>query len=231
MVLAQAIYVMVGFGSGLIALGCLALTSLNLTDLVVTLLLVSLPSEGFVVARSWREITWPETARICAGVAIGALIGTFFLATGAPTLMLKILSVLLVVSGAGFLWSSLGSRVVSWPIWMQLPVGVASGVLSGLLGAGGPPLIVYYRLAGVSKATFRGNLMAVFLATTVVRLAATGAGGLLTVPRVASAALLLPAALVGLLLGRSWHSGVSEATFRTIVSSSLMVIGVALLLR
>ena len=229
-VLAQAIYVMLGFGAGLVALGFLVLARLDVPDVVIVLLLVSLPSEGFVMAASWRDIAWSQALRVCVGVALGTLVGTSLLRTSAPLLMLQTIAVLLVLFGVGSLWSARSTLVVRWPRWTQLPVGVSSGVLAGWLGVGGPPLVIYYRLAGVSKASFRSNLMAAFLASTIVRLAATPYAGLLTVPRLTSAACVLPAALLGMWLGRCWHARISEAAFRTLVSLALIATGAALLL-
>ncbi|HLV64166.1 MAG TPA: sulfite exporter TauE/SafE family protein [Polyangiaceae bacterium] len=230
LVLAQAVYVTVGFGSGLIALGCLALLPLNLTDLVIALMLVSLPAEIYVVVRSWRAVAWREAGRICAGVVLGALAGTYLLVTSPPAFMLQVLAVLLMLAGVGLL-ASARALAVRWPHWTQVPVGLSSGVLAGMLGAGGPPLILYYRLAGVDKTAFRGNLMAIFFACTVVRLGAGATGGLLTAPRLGTALSILPAALLGLWFGKRWHARLSEAAFRSLVSIGLVAIGIALLFR
>ena len=70
-------------------------------------------------------------------------------------------------------------------------------MLTGLFGTGGPPLIIYYHLAGLSKSAFRGNLMAIFLLQTCLRVPAYAVGGLLTAPRLWSGLMLMPAALLG----------------------------------
>jgi hypothetical protein len=43
-------------------------------------------------------------------------------------------------------------------------------ILSGLFGTGGPPLILYFPLSGITKVAFRGSLMALFLLISEVRL-------------------------------------------------------------
>jgi uncharacterized protein len=230
LVLAQIIYVAFGFGSGLIAVGILALIFPSLQDVVVLLLLVNLPAEILVVARSWRAITWRSAGPIAAGVVIGVPLGTYVLKTGSPDAVLTALGVFLVVVSLILLRLRDGLRVV-WPRWSGPPLGVGSGVLTGLFGTGGPPLIIYYHLAGLSKSAFRGNLMALFLLKTCLRVPAYAVGGLLTTPRLWSGLSLMPAALIGTWVGQRVHVQLSEAAFRRLVSVLLGVIGLLLLLK
>jgi uncharacterized protein len=230
MVTAQAVYVLFGFGAGMIAVGGMALFLPNATDVVVVLLLVSLPPELFVVSRSYREVSARGVGLIGAGIAVGVLAGTHLLVVTEPRLVLAILGGSLVLAGLALSRLSPAARV-RWPAWAGLPVGLGSGVLGGMFGAGGPPLILYYRLSGASKAAFRGNLMAIFLLITLIRLPAYAVAGLLTGPRLASAAALLPAALAGALVGHRVHLEVSESRFRLLVSAALCLIGALLLLR
>jgi uncharacterized membrane protein YfcA len=110
-------------------------------------------------------------------------------------------------------------------------VGLASGVLAGLFGTGGPPVILYYQLRGVDKAVFRGSLMAVFLLMTVVRVPSYAALGLITEPRMWSALAVFPAVLVGAWIGNRVHLRLEENTFRRLVSAALVAIGALLLIQ
>ena len=211
-------------------MGGMAVFLPHVTDVVVLLLLVSLPAELFVVGRSRKEISWRGVLLLCAGVAAGVLLGTRLLTLSDPKLVLTLLACHLVAAGAAFLLMPSG-RVVRFPAWTQPPVGLLSGMLAGLFGTGGPPLILYYQLSGVSKTVFRGNLMAIFLLTTAVRLPAYALYGLITTPRLLSATALLPAALLGVWIGQRAHVEVSEARFRNLISVALCLIGLLLLLR
>jgi uncharacterized protein len=226
---ATAIYVLLGFGSGLIALGTLALILPDLRDVVVLLLLVSLPPEVWVVASTRRAVQWRGALLVLAGIAVGVPLGTALLDRVDPGLLLVALGAFLVLAGLALLADPV--RAVTFPSWTAPPVGLVSGVLSGLFGTGGPPLILYYRLAGVDKGTFRANLMAVFLVVTLVRLPSYAVAGLLTVPRLLSALLLLPAVIVGVVVGHRVHLRLGEQGFRRLVSIALVLLGLALLLR
>jgi uncharacterized membrane protein YfcA len=222
---AELVYVLFGFGSGLIAVGLLAVVLPELRDVVVLILLVNLPPELFVVSRSRRLIQWRGVAVIGVGVALGIPLGTWVLRWGEPTFLLTALGVVLVVAGAAFLLVP-AHRHVRWPGWVAAPVGLLSGFLAGTFGTGGPPLILYYQLAGHAKAVFRGNLMAIFLLVTMVRLPVYALAGLVTVPRLWSALAVAPAVLLGAWLGHRIHLEVDQALFRRLVSAALIILGV-----
>ena len=228
--LAQCVYVLFGFGAGLITVGTLALVFPEIQDVVVLLMLVSLPAEVFVVVKSFKHINWRGVAWLLLGVAVGVPLGAVVLRLGNATWILALLGVFLLVVGITFLRLPDG-RSIRWPTWVAPPVGLVSGVLGGMFGTGGPPLIVYYQLAGVEKASFRGNLMAIFAVVTLVRLVSYSVGGLITEPRLWSALFVVPAVAVGAWLGHRAHVEIREATFRKLVSVFLAAIGVVLVLR
>jgi uncharacterized membrane protein YfcA len=228
LIVAEAVYVLLGFGAGLVAVGALALLVPDLRDVVVLLLLVNLPAELWVVAISWRDIAWRGVALLVVGVAVGIPLGAAWLSTGDPRVLLTMLGGVLVVAGVGFLGSP-EAHPNRWPRWVAIPVGLVSGVLTGLFGTGGPPLVLYYRLSGADKAVFRGSLMAIFLAMTVIRVPSYAGMGLVTAERLWSGAFVMPAVLVGAAIGDRIHLTVSEPTFRRLVAAALVVLGVVLL--
>ena len=180
--LAEVVYVTFGFGAGLVAVGIMAFIMPELTDVVIILLLVALPIELFVVAKSRHQISWRGIVPICLGLLVGVPLGTWILRFGEPTIVLTVLAGFLVAAGVGFLALKSQQRI-RWPKWTGPPVGMLSGTLTGLFGTGGPPLIFYYRLAGVSKAQFRGNLTAIFLFGALLRVPSCAVVGLFTAPR------------------------------------------------
>jgi uncharacterized membrane protein YfcA len=228
--LAEFVYVLFGFGAGLISVGLLAALFGELRDVVVLLLLVNLLPELFVVTRLRREVIWRGVAFIGVGMAIGVPTGTWLLQTIDTTVLLAAFGGFLVLAGAALL-AAPKKAGIRWP-WFAAPItGLVSGVLGGLFGTGGPPLIFYYRLGGVAKATFRGNLMAIFLMVTAVRLPSYALGGLITAPRLVSALAVLPAVLLGAYLGHRIQLNMPESAFQRLVAISLVPMGVLLLVR
>lgn len=225
---AEAIYVLLGFGAGLVAVGTLALLLPDVRDGVVILLLVNLPVELYVVLSSWREVVWRGVAVLMIGIALGIPVGAWMLRWGNPGFLLVVLGGVLLAVGGVFLVLP-ADRTRRWPGWVVAPVGLTSGLLTGLFGTGGPPLVLYYQLAGLDKAAFRGNLMAVFLLMTVIRVPSYAGMGLITAERMWSSLAVLPAVLIGAWLGNSLHLRIEEQTFRRLVAGALVALGVLLL--
>jgi uncharacterized membrane protein YfcA len=228
--IAQIVYVAFGFGVGLIAVGTLAFVLPEIQDVVVLLLFISLPAELHVVGAAWRDISWRGVLLVCVGILVGVPVGTWVLRRGEPTFLLLLLGLVLVAAGTAFL-SVPNRRVLRAPKWVEPPLGLVSGVLGGLFGTGGPPLILYYQLTGLDKAAFRRSLMAIFLFVTIVRLPAYVVSGLITAPRLWSGLLVLPASLLGLWVGHHIHIQLSEQAFKRLVSIALIMIGGLLLVR
>jgi uncharacterized membrane protein YfcA len=230
LVVAETVYVTFGFGSGLIAVGGLAMVVPEVLDVVVVLLLISLPCELFVVIRSRQQIIWKGMALIAIGVAVGIFAGTRILRVAEPTFVLILLGVFLIVAGTAFLLIPV-RRTFSIPVWVGPHVGLVSGVLTGMFGTGGPPLIFYYQLGGVAKAVFRGNLMLIFLLMTLIRIPSYAFAGFITIERLWSALVVMPAVILGIWLGNRVHLQLDEVTFRRMVSVALVIIGAVLLVQ
>ena len=123
LVLAQVVYVLFGFGSGLIAVGSLALLFPQVQDVVVLLLLVNLPAEVWVVLHSRREIRWRPILGLGTGIAVGIPAGTWILKTGDPTFVLILLGWFLIAVGIVFLRLPRGGRLQPRP-WLAPPTGL-----------------------------------------------------------------------------------------------------------
>jgi len=217
LIIAQLVYVLFGFGAGLIAVGGLALIFPEIKDVVVLLLLVNLPAELLVTWRSRREIRWRPIGGLGVGIAIGIPLGTWLLSNTNAEIILTVLGWFLIAVGLLFIKLPPGGRVTP-PAAAAPPTGLLSGVLTGLFGTGGPPLIIWYHLAAASKSAFRANLMTIFLLMTFVRVPSYAASGLMTGPRLWSSVLVMPAVLLGAWLGHRLHLRISERTFRCLVS-------------
>ncbi len=230
LVIAQVVYVMFGFGSGLIAVGTLALVFPEIKDVVVLLLLVNLPAELFVTWRSRREIHWRPIAGLGVGIVVGIPLGAWLLSHTEPGIILEILGWFLVAVGLIFVKLPPGGNITP-PAAAAPPTGLLSGLLTGLFGTGGPPVIIWYHLAAEGKSAFRAHLMTIFLLMTLIRVPSYIANGLVTGPRLWSSLLVLPAVLFGAWLGHRLHLQISERTFRRLVSLLLAVLGLVLLIR
>ncbi len=229
LVVAQLVYVLFGFGSGLIAVGILALIFADLRDVVVLLLLVNLPAEIWITWKTRTGIRWRPIATLAVGIAVGIPLGALILSRSDPGFILIILGWFLIGVGILFLRLPTAGKVIP-PAWMAPPTGFLSGLLTGLFGTGGPPLIIWYHLSSPNKAVFRGNLMTIFLLMTLVRTPTYALTGMVTMERLASTLVVMPAVFLGGWLGHRLHLEISERLFQQLVSGLLVVLGLGLLL-
>ncbi len=164
------------------------------------------------------------------GIGLGIPLGAWILKQGDPRFILVILGWFLMAAGLVFLRLPTGGRHHP-PAWLGPPTGLVSGVLTGLFGTGGPPLIIWYHLTAGSKSAFRGHLMTIFLLMSVVRVPSYLIGGLVTVPRLWSTLAVLPAVLFGAWLGHRLHIQLSEVVFRRMVAGLLFILGLVQVIR
>jgi uncharacterized protein len=228
--IAQTIYVIFGFGLGLIAVGLLALFIQPITHVIVLILFIGLPAEIYVVYKSWKSLSWRGIFIIGSGVAVGTILGTLILKFGNPDFILTLLAFFLMVSGIIFLIAQ-SDLVIHWPSWSSPLVGILAGLLDGMFGTGGPPLVFYYQLSGMKKEAFRGHLMTFFLLMTFVRYPSYALSGLITPARFLSAVYIFPVVLLGIWLGNRIHIQFSEKRFRKMISFGLIIIGIILLIK
>jgi len=224
LIVAQLVYVLFGFGSGLIAVGALALVFPDIRDVVVLLLLVNLPAEVWVTWKTRADIRWRPIAVLGTGIALGIPVGAIILRNSEPGFILTVLGVFLMVVGAIFLRLPAAGKT-SLPVWAAPPTGLVSGLLTGMFGTGGPPLIIWYHLTAPDKAAFRGNLMTIFLLMTLVRVPSYAVAGMITPRHLFSMVVVMPAVLTGAWIGNRLHLDVSEIWFRRLVSALLVILG------
>ena len=226
---AQVVYVAMGFGAGLIAVGTLALLLPDVRDAVVILLLVATPIEVAVVYRSRQALRGKGIAWVLVGVLVGVPVGTWLLGHTDENLLLTVLGVVLVIVAVVMFVLPTQQRRAGRPL--STLAGLSSGVLTGMFGTGGPPLIVFFRWCGLDRTAFRSALLTVFLASGLVRWPSYVAAGFITTERMLAAAAVAPAALLGAWVGARLHARIDEALFRRLVSLALVVLGIVLIAR
>jgi len=110
--------------------------------------------------------------------------------------------------------------------------GFVGGVTSALFGAGGPPYVIYLSQRGLSKEEFRATLGIVTMASISVRTVAFLLTGLLLDPNVwLAAALVVPAALAGIAVGRRIFLRASRSVLLRVIAFLLLASGGSLVWR
>lgn len=217
---------MAGFGAALILTPvfsafygpALAVPTLGIADF-----LISLP----LSIKAWRLCRWREVLPLALAATASLPLGAWVLVSASPTVLRIAMSlfVLLAVAVLAFGWRYTGTPGLA----TTLAVGGASGVMTGAIGMGGPPVVVFW-LAGQADAVLaRANTMAFFSVLSIGTQSMYWFSGLLTPQVFVLAALLIPVYGAGLYAGARAFSRVSETTFRRIAFALVAAVALATL--
>ena len=140
----------------------------------------------------------------------------------------------------------LGSFVVAYALYALVPhatqrvvsqgwawlAGFLGGATSALFGAGSPPYVIYLSQRGLTKEAFRATLGLVTMTSISVRVIAFFVTGLLLDPHVwLAAAVVVPAAIAGIAVGRRIFMRVSREQLMRAVAALLLASGGTLVWR
>src|SRR5262245_17128273 len=140
----------------------------------------------------------------------------------------------------------LGSFVVAYAVYALFPhasrrvisqgwswlAGFVGGATSALFGAGGPPYVIYLSQRGLSKEEFRATLGLITMTSISLRVVAFFLTGLLLDSQVwLAAAVVVPAALAGIAVGRRVFFRMQREQLARVIAVLLLASGSSLVLR
>ena len=168
MFFAAAVQGAVGFGFGLVAVALLSV----FLEVDEAALLNAVPALAINLALLWRLRRCFSLRRlkplILATVA-GAPAGVLLLDRAGAGLLYGLLAATLFASVAHGAWPG-GSTRRAHPLWLGLPMGGLAGVLAGVFGTGGPPLVAYVAAQRFQKFRYVAAVQAVLGVANASRL-------------------------------------------------------------
>jgi hypothetical protein len=215
-----------GFGGGVLLLPVFtALFGLRVAVPMLTLTQVS--SNAFRALFNRRELQW----RLIGWFALGAV--PFAVAGG----------LLLARAPLGALQRLLGVFLIGVVVWRRrnphprkpadrtfAAVGAASGLASALLGSAGPLTAPFFLAYGLTRAAYIGTEAGSALTMHLSKIAAYGAGDLLTKQVLLYGLALTPATLAGAWTGRKVVGRISDRAFVILVELGLLAAGTLFLI-
>lgn len=218
----------IGLGMPTIALGILA-SFMGLREslplLIVPIILTNLVQvvqggeAGPVVRRFWLM-------NVCAfaGVWLGAIV----LFSVNPLIMTGVLGVIVCVY-SGSLMMSLEMRVdAPAERWLTAPVGLITGVMTGMTGSSVFPLIPYLHSLALDRHTLVRALGFSFLATSVALGLALADHGAMDVSALGISVLALAPSFAGMYAGTRVRVRLSHGAFQKVFLVGLLVLGINL---
>ncbi|MCW2849808.1 MAG: sulfite exporter TauE/SafE family protein [Marmoricola sp.] len=194
-----------GVGSIAIVIFAAVLPARESTGAILPLLLCG---DVLAVAYYRRHADWGTILRLLPGVLPGLVVGAWFLSVVDDVVMRRAIAVILLVMCAAQLWQLLHRAEPGAPGTPEPrhgPATVATGVLAGFTtmtaNAAGPVTTVYLIRAGLPMLRMIGTGAWFYLVVNLAKVPFSASLGLITPASLLRDALLVPALLVGAVLG------------------------------
>ncbi|MCK4637393.1 MAG: sulfite exporter TauE/SafE family protein [Methanomicrobia archaeon] len=173
-------------------------------------------------ARKWVDLKriW---LLIIAGM-IGVPIGTYLLIVLDDNILRMFIGSIIILFAAALLTGfkkKIKNEKLAFP-----PIGFIGGLLGGSTSMSGPPVILFFTNQGLKKQVFRANLVAYFMAMSLVAISSFIVGGLIITEVIRYTILFLPAMIFGVVIGIKLVHRVEEKLFQNIVLIVVIVAGV-----
>lgn len=202
-----------GFGAAMVFVP-LATLCVDPATALVLLFLTDLVAAVPLVLPALRRCDWREVAPLALGASLMTPIGVWLLLTLPQeplrwAICLTILAAVLLMA-SGWRYEGKVGRAAS------VGVGGLSGLLGGVAGLYGPPVILLWLGGGRNALSVRTNIVAFFAALTLIAGTTYAANGLLSWPLVWQSLWLVPVYGLPIWLGSRAFRRSSDALFRRI---------------
>jgi uncharacterized membrane protein YfcA len=210
-----------GFGFSLLSITAMSLI-LPVAQIVPSIFLLEIAASINLIPGIWREIHWRSLTWLMVGYVIGLPAGAYVLIY-APEAPAQIVLGLFVIGTAILMLRGFHlARTPGAPA--STATGVASGVLNGAFGIGGPPVVLFYFSTPGAAAMGRASIIFFFLFTDLLGVGYFATQGIVTMQSFVQAALWLPALLIGVWIGAHGFRRMNEQVFRRWVLVILMAL-------
>lgn len=244
---AFAVRGLTGFGSGPVMVP-LMLMFLDIRIAVPTAALTAVITGVFLLftfnTRRW--VRKDILLTVMPPYIVGSLLGTYVLASFKSDVLKIAFAIFIGLYALKMLWDNRGAqyntvggalstnkgttlareRVKEIGAHWGVLAGFAGGLTGGLFASGGPPVVMYLVRKVSNKSAFRATMVFMFLLLDSWRAALYAFTGLLSGPVLQLSIFLLPALLVGNVMGSFLHSRVNQRVFTQIVGLVLLALAV-----
>lgn len=219
-----------GFGMALVCTAFVPLL-LPVKDAIAFVSIACFIATIFIMLANRSGLSFRHAGPLALGMLVGIPFGYYGLTNIDGTLVVRILGVILMlIALAEFLQSRYkGTRKLSGKSGIFF--GLIGGIITGAFNVGGPPVVIYAYSRPWSKTETVAILQSVFLTGSITRNALMWQAGEYTQDLLRLVLFSIPAALVGIWLGKMALDRVPQLWLRRIVFASIFVIGLNYLLQ
>jgi len=168
---------------------------------------------------------------LTAVLAVSIVVGTELLVTMPPALLIALMGTIMLVYPLSRLIGRDKPFTLRQEGVLGPPIAAISGLLGGLTGLFGPPLLVFFAIQRLDKHFYIGTVALIFLSGYVALSASLANHGMLGEGDVLVSIIALIPILLGLRLGEIIRQRISQKGFELVVMGQLTVMGVSLIWR
>lgn len=217
-----------GFANTLVFTSMLSFGTANIEITPVDLLL-GYPPNLIVMLRGRKKLQWKVILPLITLILTGDAAGAFLLKNVNVGSVRVLFGAAVIAVAIEMLTREYRPKAKGSPILLAL-IGLLSGVMSGLFGVAALMVAYVTRMTEDSEA-MKANISAVFAADNTFRLILYLFLGIITLSSLKTAALLLPAALLGLFCGIQLSGRLPEKFIKRLVFLVLLLSGIMLILK
>ena len=221
----------VGFGFGIFIMTALPFLMPSYAEAVTLSGLLSLTSAAVVMIKYLSYVNWKRLLPILAAFAVFSTIAICMLDRIEGPAMRKILGLMLIILSLyfSFFKTRLQKYIRPTRVW-QIGTGSASGIMGGLFGMHGPPVVLYLIVSEPTKEHYMGMIQTYAVITNIAMLAVRAYNGYVTA-YVGSAYLYAAGGLaIGVIAGNWAFKSIPAKLFTFIVYAYIGVSGARILL-
>ena len=217
-------------GGGSIVLLAVVTHVIRVKTIAPVITIASLMAGPTRILVSWQLIEWPVVRWYLPGAIGGAIIGSWFF-TWANAAWLRVIVGLFLVSMP--IQYRFGAQARSFPMRLPwfIPVSVAVGIISGVIGASSLVSAPFYLNYGLTKERMivTGAVHSIFIQVT--KIATYGSLGVLTPVSILEGAAAGLGAMVAVWVTRRWLDNFQELWFRQLAILLMLISGLSMLWR
>ena len=221
----------IGFGFGIFIMTALPFLMPSYAEAVTLSGLLSLTSAAAVMFKYLKYVTWKRILPVIASFIIFSTIAISLLDRIEGRAMRMILGVMLIIISLYFsFFKEKIQKLIRPTAGWQLGTGTASGIMGGLFGMHGPPVVLYLVASEPDKDHYMGMIQTYAVITNIIMLATRACNGYVT-PTVGTTYIYaLAGLLIGVLAGGWAYRHIPNRIFTYIVYTYIGISGLIILL-
>lgn len=221
----------IGFGFGIFIMTALPFLMPSYAEAVTLSGLLSLTSATVVMIQYVKYVTWKRLLPMVAAFVVFSTAAILMLDRIEGPAMRKILGVVLIFLSLYFsFFKEKIQKLIKPDAGWMIGTGSVSGIMGGLFGMHGPPIVLYLIVSEPSKDHYMGMIQTYAVITNITMLAVRAYNGYVT-PYVGTAYLYaLGGLVIGVIAGNWAFSRIPNRLFTYIVYAYIAISGAIILL-